>query len=179
MTNWRRGTVSVIALLGVIFCLGCSRSAEDCDYTASCDSPASGKGDAGTGGAASCSPACRGTTPVCNSSTKRCVECTKTSDCALTGRLICDTTTDRCIQCRQSSDCTNPAAAACIAGACVGCSADTDCSHITGRTVCRAAADAGAASGTCVQCTASNQTACTNNSCNATTNVCRTTRPGG
>jgi len=137
----KRHQRTMTALAVVTFLLGCSKSAEDCNYTASCDNSAE-RSDSGSG---ACSPSCSGQTPVCKESAAKCVECIKNLDCAGTGKPICDTTADECIQCLSNSDCTNAAASVCIAGTCTGsvgtchaCVADSECasgSRLTARCV--------------------------------------------
>jgi hypothetical protein len=53
---------------------------------------------------------------------------------------------------------------------CKACESDDDCSHIAGKGVCNA--------GECVQCTATHETACADNSCNPATSTCTTTARG-
>ncbi len=170
MKNRRLGAVVGLAVVTVLAGLGCSKSAEDCSYTASCGNSENDSG-------ATCSPACAGSTPVCNESTKRCVECTKDPDCTATGKPFCDTTADECIQCKSNADCTNSTASVCIAGTCTGCTSDTDCTHIAASPLCKAATTVGA-KGTCVACTTTNESACAGNSCNPATNACTNTKIG-
>ncbi len=158
------GAVTAWAILASF--VSCSKSAEDCSYTASC-----GVGDVDSG--ASCNPACSGATPVCDESTKKCVECSKNADCAASGRPFCDTDGE-CIQCRSSADCTNAAASVCIAGTCTGCSSNSDCSHVAGKAFCKLPSAGGA--GSCVACTTSDESACAGDSCDPATNSCTTTR---
>ena len=162
--------VTAVAILASF--VSCSKSAEDCSYTASCGITDVDKADSGT----SCNPACNGATPVCDESTKKCVECSKNADCTASGRLFCDTGVGECIQCRSSADCTNAAAAVCIAGTCTGCSNNSDCSHIAGKALCSLPAAGG--SGSCVACTTSDESACAGDSCNPATNSCTTTLLG-
>ena len=81
------------------------------------------------------------------------------------------------------ADCTSASASACVAGTCTGCSADADCSHITGNTVCKlppASIDAGTDTGSCVQCTGAKYSACGQSAtstplvCDSLSNTCST-----
>ena len=90
----------------------CSKSAEDCHYTASCDTVEEGS-DSG----ALCNPTCNGTTPICDEATAKCVECVKNFDCPQS-RPYCDTGVGECIQCRANAECTSASASVCIAGTC-------------------------------------------------------------
>ncbi|MGI5865150.1 MAG: hypothetical protein ACOX6T_24280, partial [Myxococcales bacterium] len=54
-----------------------------------------------------CSPACKGSTPVCDKATLKCVTCTATEGCP--SGLKCDTSTTSsgvCVECLSSQDCT-------------------------------------------------------------------------
>ncbi len=168
----------VTALAVVAFLFGCSKSADDCSYTASCGNSESERSDSGNSG--SCSPACAGATPVCNSATSKCVECAKDLDCAATGKPYCDTTADECIQCRSNTDCKGAAASVCIAGTCTGCTDNSDCNSIPGKGVCELAVSATGVvgQGACVACTPANEAACGGNSCNPATKTCTNTRIG-
>jgi hypothetical protein len=176
MKNRHQRTVTAFAVVAFLLGSGCSKSAEDCSYTASCGN--SEKSDSGNTG--SCTPACSGATPVCKESTAKCVECTKNSDCAGSGKPTCDTTADECIQCRSNADCTSAAASVCIAGTCTGCTDNSGCNSISGKPVCEVAVSPTGAigQGTCVTCTPANESACGGNSCNPATKTCTNTRIG-
>ncbi len=173
----KRHQRTATALAVVTFLFGCSKSAEDCNYTASCANSGSEKSDSGNG---ACSPSCSGATPVCNESAAKCVECTKNLDCVGTGKPLCDTTVDECIQCRSNADCTNAAASVCIAGTCTGCTDNSGCNSIPGKGVCELVVSPTGAigQGTCVTCTPANESACGGNSCNPATKTCTNTRIG-
>ena len=125
---------------------------------------------------------CSGATPACDAASNTCVQCTKDGNCS-GNTPFCNTTQNTCIQCRTSSDCTSASASACVAGTCTGCSADADCSHITGNTVCKlppASIDAGTDTGSCVQCTGAKYSACGQSAtstplvCDSLSNTCST-----
>ncbi|MGC4113453.1 MAG: hypothetical protein QM765_02030 [Myxococcales bacterium] len=123
-----------------------------------------------------CSPACSGTTPVCDSVAKKCKTCTASAGC--TSPKLCDTsvTLGKCVSCRTSSDCgletpvCDVSTKTCVTcndaegcqvgetcdtsvpgGECVtaGCSGDLDCQLTAATPVCDTAAHK------CVVCTAS------------------------
>jgi hypothetical protein len=195
---------------------GCSKSANDCNYTGTCGGTATGGGtatdsgaggttshtggtsstaDAGgaggtlqdsgtgtggtdastTGGAAGCSSTCTGNTPLCNATAHSCVECMGDAGC--TGSKPLCTSSNMCVECLTNSDCADASASLCISGTCSHCTQDADCSHIAGKAACKTVAegDAGAATGTCVQCTVQNESPCGSNSCNPATNACTST----
>jgi hypothetical protein len=132
----------------------------------------SGTGGAGgSGGTEPCDGACGGATPVCNIATDECVECTEEDAAACTGdTLLCDQDTNTCVECLQQTDCMDAAASRCSAGSCVPCSTNEHCSDISGKGVCH--------SGTCVQCTVADESACGANSCNPMTKQCTGTPRG-
>jgi hypothetical protein len=154
----KRHQRTVTALAVVTFLFGCSKSAEDCNYTASCGNSETERSDSGSGG----------------------TSCVKDLDCAGTGKPLCDTTVNECIQCRSNSDCSNAAASVCVAGTCTGCTDNSGCNSISGKPVCELAVSATGAvgQGTCVSCTPANESACGGNSCNPATKTCTNTSIG-
>jgi len=122
---------------------------------------------------------CSGATPACNTATNACLQCTGNSNCTGTASL-CDTGKNTCVECLSSTDCKNATASVCIAGKCEPCATNADCSHLSGTTVCKSepAADAGAETGACVQCTVDDETPCGSKSCNPATNACTNTDRG-
>jgi len=122
---------------------------------------------------------CAGSKPHCDLSKNACVECTGDTQCSGT-RPFCDLGPKTCAECLDSADCTSPTASLCIAGTCSPCATNTDCSHITGKSICKpmlAEADAGAETGTCVECTGTQYAACSGDAgtarvCNSLTNTC-------
>jgi hypothetical protein len=123
---------------------------------------------------------CQGTTPVCNTSTHQCVQCTSDAQCSGT-TPHCDTTTNTCVQCTDKSQCPTPAhgTATCTANKCgVACTApyvpdqtgtkcvcpSNMCTDAAGN--CQAGTTTGACGpggGTCVACQSGQ--ACTNGAC--------------
>lgn len=70
--------------------------------------------------------------------------------------------------CTQNTDCPSPMAAVCNAShACAPCVTNADCVHLAPLGVCH--------SGTCVQCSALDETACGASSCDPATSTCTTT----
>lgn len=120
-----------------------------------------------------CGHACTGTTPLCNMTTHSCVQCLAEADCStLAPTSHCEPTSHTCVACLDSTQCTTASAARCdtTSHACAACSGNGDCAHLAGTTACNA--------GTCVACTATNETACGANSCNPMTHACTTTPRG-
>lgn len=91
-------------------------------------------------------------TPACASGA--CVACTADKKTLCTGPTpACDTLRNQCVQCVERSDCSSATASVCGSGhVCEPCATSADCSHIAGKNVCLA--------GTCVECTASELSAC-------------------
>ncbi len=151
---------------------------------------------AGAGGSDACDGACKGATPICKGDTGDCVECTKSSQCdgstsvcdtssnscvqctaldstACDGDTpVCDTSADQCVGCLATADCSSASFAKCDTGenTCIHCTGNDDCAHLTGTAICD--------SGTCVQCTAADESACGANSCNPATKTCTQTARG-
>lgn len=118
--------------------------------------------------------ACTGTTPACEATSGRCVQCTDaamhcSSDpgkafcvanmcagCAAAGAgackgatPACEATSGRCVQCTDGSHCTaDPTKAFCVANVCAGCQA-------AGAGACKDPTPACATSGRCVECVSS------------------------
>ncbi len=151
---------------------------------------------AGAGGSDACDGSCKGATPVCKADTGDCVECTKSSQCAGSTSVcdtssnscvqctaldstacdgdtpVCDTSADQCVGCLATADCSSPSFAKCDTGenTCIHCTGNDDCAHLTGTAICD--------SGTCVQCTPADESACGANSCNPATKTCTQTARG-
>jgi hypothetical protein len=89
---------------------------------------------------------------------RQCVECRNADDCGSAAPLCLD---GACVQCETDADCTSPTASQCDAAThgCVPCSGVGECEHLSGTTAC----DIG--SGTCVQCTAAESSACEDTAC--------------
>jgi MYXO-CTERM domain-containing protein len=110
------------------------------------------------------------TNHVCDVATGDCVACVSNSDCT---SHVCDTTRDVCVQCTDDSECSNPtpvcnttAPGGTGLDTCRPCQSDGECSANTHGHAC-------STSGSCVQCTATNQGACPPGStCNVATQTC-------
>jgi hypothetical protein len=100
--------------------------------------------DSGADGSVACGGACSGATPYCKESTNTCVECLQTEQCTDGTKSVCDTSTNTCVACNDN----------------------TQCSHIAGKGICD--------QGTCVGCTAADESACTQGVCDLTTGSCTT-----
>ena len=136
---------------------------------------ASSGGKAGASTTAPCNGACTGTKPICDTDKNECVECTKKEDCTADAtKSVCNTTKGACVACNENNDCKDAAASRCdtSTNTCSACSVDDDCKQIDGKGVCSV--------GVCVQCTVTNEKACSNdaNSCNPKTNTCTGTAKG-
>ena len=88
--------------------------------------------------------ACTGATPVCDDATYTCVGCVKSADCTTASAPVCETTTKTCRPCAKDDECS-------VGKVCVP-------------------ADAGAASGQCVECTSDAQ--CGAKKCDLATHAC-------
>jgi hypothetical protein len=113
-------------------------------------------GAAGSGGVMMlpCDGACTAPKPICDEPNNTCVECLEQADCAAGAKKKCDTDAKACVSCLESTDCPTAVAAKCNVGACVKCTTNDDCAHITGKTVCDTVA------GECVQCTGKDYDSC-------------------
>jgi hypothetical protein len=89
---------------------------------------------------------------------RECVACRNADDCGSGAPFCVD---GACVQCEADTDCTSPTASRCDAAtkSCVPCSAVGECAHLSGTSAC----DIG--SGTCVECTAAESTACEDTAC--------------
>ena len=122
---------------------------------------------------------CGGAQPHCDLARNVCVECTGDTQCSGSKRF-CDLGPKICVECLASANCTSPTASLCLAGTCSPCAANNDCSHIAGKGICTAAladADAGAETGTCVECSGTEYAACSGDAgtgrvCDSLTNTC-------
>lgn len=124
-------------------------------------------GGGGAGGTPPCGGACTAPKAVCDRGTDTCVECLEKTDCSGT-KGLCDTGLHTCVECLANKDCTDPTKSRCDAGVCAPCGGNGDCSHLTGTTVC----DAAAAAPACVQCTGTDYSACGTDSATSTPLVC-------
>lgn len=145
--------------------------------------------------ASPCPLTCDGTTPHCDVASMTCVACLETSDCAspavcktnghacvacntdtecatnITNRLCA--TDNTCVECLADTDCNGPTEAKCnlTTHQCVPCDSNEQCEGISGLSVC----DDTDGTGECVECTVTDETACSGNSCDPATNECTTT----
>lgn len=103
-----------------------------------------------------------------------CAQCIGGDDCdGLPRTNECDTDTHTCVECLDDARCADPAASQCSMRACAPCAGNDDCAGIvdimgTALSVC----DTSSATATCVECTASDDTACGTNVCDLFTNTC-------
>jgi hypothetical protein len=129
------------------------------DATVSSDGGASPFGDgaafdAGFDAGPQC--ACDAGKTVCIPETGTCVECNSPNSPTCVGdKPVCDLTTSSCVACNADTDCKSAAKAKCDVGThtCAVCDSKMQCMHIPGLNTCNA--------GACVQCNASDATACT------------------
>jgi MYXO-CTERM domain-containing protein len=105
------------------------------------------------------------TNHVCNTASGVCVACVSDGDCS---SHVCDTTRNVCVQCINDSECSNPTPVCNTTGdTCGPCQSDFDCSANTHGHAC-------STSGSCVQCTGTDPTACPPGStCNVATETCQ------
>jgi len=105
--------------------------------------------------------------PACQAD-GRCVQCMSNASCG-GATPVCDTTTNTCVQCTSAANCSGATPMCGSNNKCQACAGDSDCGALNDptRTAC-------AASGACVQCTASNSTQCSGTTavCNTATNKC-------
>lgn len=87
-----------------------------------------------------------------------------------TSTPICDTDTNTCVACLADTDCADPDTARCDAGECVPCTDSAQCDGIAGNEVCE--------TGTCVECSITDEAPCLGNSCDPASNTCTTTPIG-
>jgi len=102
-----------------------------------------------------------------------CVACVEAGDCASTPDTPYCSTMNACVACLDSSQCSEAAAPLCDMNVCAPCSEDAHCAGITDDAgtdlnACLTGGDAP----TCVECTATNDTACGGNVCDLSTNTC-------
>jgi hypothetical protein len=129
-----------------------------------------GNGEAGAAGAAGCADVCKGTTPVCDSTSNMCVQCVKSTDCKDNAKPVCDAATNTCVQCTKGSECTDSTKPACDTGtnSCVECVGNGDCKGST-KPLCDTT---GAHCVACLKqadCTSPTASACNANVCTACT----------
>lgn len=133
----------------------CSKSAEDCSYTASCGVDAVGKIDSGT----LCNPACSGATPVCDESAGKCVggtvaachACVADSECASSARgpsARCVAMNFRgaphgsyCLNLASAGSCVQPFTVSLTAASVSGAQAEAYCGISQDATTCEAVVD--------------------------------------
>ena len=151
---------TLLTLAWLLSAIGCSRRAENCNYTLTCgnfDAAAGGQtsngGATGTGGKAAdsgapdasvCATTCSGKTPRCDTGLKQCVQCEDAGDCSGDAG-VCNPNTHQCVECLSNTNC-ETAAPYCEAdaGNCVQCRSNADCPGVA-NSVC--------SSGTCTPCT--------------------------
>ena len=180
--RWLRTSArSLLTLAWLLSAIGCSRRAEDCNYTLTCAAVSNDSGVggvSGTGGtsavASACKSACGGGL-YCDKTLKKCVECVDAGNCTAS-EPFCNGS-NQCVQCLVDNDCTNPAKSFCSAGTCAPCESDDNCTQFTATKakICKPTGDAGSGGGTCVQCTIPRESVCGTYSCNPAANTCTTT----
>ena len=115
--------------------------------------------------AGACSTACTGSTPHCDETSMTCVACLVDGHCA--PEYCVD---NACVACRTNADCpVGMPVCSPTSNTCVGCENPADCSGRTGTEVCDAT------DGACVECLASDRTACGTNVCNHAARTCTST----
>ena len=104
----------------------------------------------------------------CDLTDHTCVACLGTAGDACPASTVCDTTTNECVGCLTNTDCTTVGASVCNTGTqmCEACNAVGECSHLTATPACDITA------GTCVLCSATEQTACPSGVCLIGTSAC-------
>ncbi len=104
-----------------------------------------------------------GTNKACDAATGLCVACMTNTDCS---HGVCDTANHTCQQCLDNTECSNPAPICGSSDTCRTCVSDPECQASSSGHAC-------SPSGSCVQCTASNETACTGGRvCDVATATC-------
>jgi hypothetical protein len=137
---------------------------------------------------------CPGATLACNTANNTCVQCMGNGNCS-GDTPLCDSSSHSCVECLAPTDCMKPGFSACINGTCEPCLSNADCSHISGKGVCKESSsgdadagastdagtisDAGVGTGLCVQCTGTQYSACGQSNgknlvCDSQTNTCST-----
>jgi hypothetical protein len=106
--------------------------------------------------------------PRCDG-TATCSGCESDNDCTrFEDTSQCDVESGACVACTSDDNCPDANAAACGEDfTCGACTSDSDCEHLDDLGVCN--------SGTCVECTVQDESACGVNSCNPATNTCTAT----
>jgi hypothetical protein len=116
MTRRMLGALVTVLVASAGAALSCTEVLDkNCQYTGTCPE-ASGAGGlssggtqngggAGEGGASACAEPFAGTTPLCDSASGECVQCTATEGCP-DGH--CDG--GRCVECLETPHCTSPSA---------------------------------------------------------------------
>lgn len=149
----------VVVALGCILA-SCSNEFLSCDRMSTCSwqEPLGGSGntdDSGGGGAggaggagSACKAPCEAVTPYC------------------------DEERGQCVACRDNGDCTDTSAPRCEAGQCVRCAEAAECAGRPGTTACDVIG------GGCVECTAADESACGDTSCDPARKACTGTPRG-
>jgi hypothetical protein len=135
-------------LTGFSLVSGCTNRQQDCEWLATCAesgapgllAPENVAGSSGTAkilGSAGATPnlsrdtvcpsRCEGKAPICDVSTRHCVECSSTSNCPAE-RPVCQAASGNCVECSSPSNCPaeRPVCQA-ASGNCVECLKDNDC----------------------------------------------------
>lgn len=137
------------------WCFENEHNAGSCaEPTCDCDAqPRDGGMDGGETDAGPCAGACDAEHCLDGA----CVDCTEATagdDCG-GDTPLCDTDTNTCVECTSNTDCTDEAMPICDGGSCRGCTEDTDCEDMTDTPVCDEP------SGRCAECTVdSEETTC-------------------
>jgi len=152
-------------------CNVANRTCVECVGTLGCTSPEVCADDGNTCVACNMDDDCNSASLVCLTDGHTCVECNVEDDCD--GTEQCKPSTNECVQCLADSDCTSAGAAKCnlTTNTCIPCDDNAQCTGVmdgaTALGVC--------SSGTCVECTVADETACSGNSCNPATTRCTNT----
>ena len=115
---------------------------------------------------------------VCDPDAQRCVDCLVDTDCGRDPALRSCSPMNTCVECLEDAGCIDAAASQCDMHACAPCADNPDCAGIMDETGTTALGicDTSAATATCVECTATDDSACGTNVCDLLTNLC-TDRP--
>jgi len=124
-------------------------------------------GGLGTGGTTSaCTPACSGTTPFCDESTKTCVECLTGTQCGGAKRA-CSSASHQCVECTTDDNCSQPKPGCDTSkNVCVPCTQNTHCLSMAATPICDTSKNV------CVQCTQKSECSGTTPFCDTSKNTC-------